>query len=110
MRVKTIVILCHTLLGAPVIHAAQATISWTINAPAATDTAVERRQETAPAVPYAEIAAPKAPTSTYIDTGLTVGAIYCYRIRSRTQSTSSAYTGEVCILATPTGVTLIYTP
>lgn len=83
---------------------------WIINAPSATETAIERRAENEPATNYKEIAAVPTPTRTYVDSSLTTGLIYCYRLRSRTPATTSFYSDEVCLLARITGVVLIYAP
>lgn len=89
-------------------HAAQATLTWSINAPTATETRIERRQITQPETAAQQIAAVPAPTATWVDKSLTAGALYCYTVRSANANSISPPTTEVCMLAPATGIVIIY--
>jgi hypothetical protein len=99
-----------TLITTQVVYGAQANLSWTINAPSATETHIERREDGQPASSYAEIAKILTPTTSYTDKGIVAGTLYCYRLRSTSPSSNSLYSGDVCMFAPITGIVLIYTP
>lgn len=113
---KTVLILAAVLVGMMLFilvklsFAAQATLTWTINAPTATETRIERREDPNPIATYAEITRVPAPTATYLDKGLIAGTLYCWRLRSASPSTTSTYSPEVCLFASITGIVVVYTP
>jgi len=89
-------------------EAAQVTLTWTINAPSATETRIERKLGTQPDADYAQITAVPSPTAVYIDKTVTPNTIYCWRLRSANPITVSVETPGVCLLAPITGIVLIY--
>jgi hypothetical protein len=81
------------LAGTPV-WAAQLSLSWKDNAGNENGFVVERR--TNPSGSYAAIATLGVNAVGYIDTTVTVGQGYCYRVRAFNEAGSSGYTNQAC--------------
>ena len=74
--------------------AAQVTLTWADNSTNEDSFKIERKIGTTGT--FAQIATVGADISSYIDTGLTVGTNYCYRVRAFNASGDSAYSNENC--------------
>jgi len=79
--------------------AAQLTLTWVDNSGGKAAFSIERKTGTAGA--YAEIAQQSAGAISYVDTTVSGGTTYCYRVRAFDSAGTSAYTNEVC--ASPSG-------
>ena len=73
--------------------AAQISLSWKDNSTNETKFRIERKSSAAAA--YSEIAQVGTNVSVYIDTGLTGGTLYVYRVRAMNNEGNSAYSNEV---------------
>ncbi len=90
------------VLGSTPAHAAQLTASWSDATPDDhTGFKVERKTGTTGA--FAQVASTGATVMSYIDTTLTAGTTYCYRVRAYNTVGDSPYTPEACAVA-PTPV------
>jgi chitodextrinase len=74
--------------------AAQFTLNWTDGSPDETGFSIERRVGAAGA--FAEITTTAVNVTTYTDTGLGDGTMYCYRIRAFNGAGYSAYSNTAC--------------
>jgi hypothetical protein len=89
-------------LGSFPAQAAQLTVSWSDATPDDhTGFKVERKTGTTGA--FAQIASTGATEMAYVDTTLTAGTTYCYRVRAYNAAGDSPYTPEACAAA-PTAV------
>ena len=73
---------------------AQLTLSWQDNSTNENNFGVERKTGTSGT--YAQIALVSANTTSYVDTSVTHGVTYCYRVDALNSAGASAYTNEVC--------------
>jgi Calx-beta domain len=73
--------------------AAQLTLSWTDNSNNEDGFRIERRISGGS---FAQIAVVAANVTSFIDSGVTAGTTYCYRVRAYNQAGASAYTAEAC--------------
>src|SRR5437762_5866889 len=74
--------------------AAQITVSWRDNSTNEDGFKVERKQGLLGA--YAWITTAKANVTSILDTGLTAGVLYCYRVYAYNSVGKSAYSNEAC--------------
>jgi hypothetical protein len=74
-------------------------LGWADNSTNETAFKLERRT---PTTTYAEITQPGANSTSYLDTGVTVGQTYTYRIRATNSGGDSAYSNEVTVTVTAT--------
>ena len=79
--------------------AAQLTLTWVDNSGGKAAFSIERK--TGNAGTYAEIAQQSAGVISYVDTAVSGGTTYCYRVRAFDSASTSAYTNEAC--ASPSG-------
>ena len=91
------------LVTAPLL-AAQLTLTWTDNASNEAGSRIERRLN--PSGIYAEIATVGTNVTTFVDSTVTAGQGYCYRVRAYNVSGSSGYSNEACRTAAAPPVTL----
>ena len=73
---------------------AQLTLTWQDNSTNENNFGVERKTGTSGT--YAQIALVSANTTSYVDTSVTHGVTYCYRVDALNSAGASAYTNEVC--------------
>lgn len=90
--------------------AAQVTLKWNDNSDDETGFSIERRLRSEPVAAYAEISKTPANAISYVDTTVTAGVVYCYRVRAFNDNSVSPFTNEACLLTTPTGLVIVYTP
>ncbi len=87
-------------VGAVPAHASpRLTLAWTDNSGGQAGFSVERR--TAPAGPYVELARQPPGSTTFVDSTVTLGATYCYRVRAVDGAAASGYTAEACASPSP---------
>ncbi|MDP3767269.1 MAG: fibronectin type III domain-containing protein [Dehalococcoidia bacterium] len=83
------------LLGLAATAAAQTnTLAWVDNATNEAGVLIERAFD--PAGPWAEIARVGVDVTAYVDTGVTVGTFYCYRVAAFNAAGPSAYSNVAC--------------
>jgi hypothetical protein len=73
---------------------AQLTLTWQDNSTNETNFGVERKTGTGGT--YAQIALAAANSTSYVDTSVTHGVTYCYRVDALNSAGASPYTNEVC--------------
>jgi Chitobiase/beta-hexosaminidase C-terminal domain/Family of unknown function (DUF6298)/Putative collagen-binding domain of a collagenase len=73
---------------------AQLTLSWQDNSTNESNFGVERKTGTSGT--YAQIALVAANTTSYVDTSVTHGVMYCYRVDAINSAGASAYTNDAC--------------
>ena len=73
---------------------AQLTLTWQDNSNDEDNFAIERKTGTSGT--YTEVALVAASSNSYVDTTVTKGINYCYRVRAVNSAGASAYTNEVC--------------
>jgi len=73
---------------------AQLTLTWQDNSTNETNFGVERKTGTGGT--YAQIALVSANITSYVDTSVTIGVTYCYRVRAVNSAGASTYTNEAC--------------
>ena len=83
-------------------HAAELTVTWSDASTNEDGFKLERKTGTAGS--YAQIATLPANTTGYVDTAVTAGTTYCYRVRAYNAAGDSAYSNEDC--AAPVSATL----
>jgi hypothetical protein len=81
-----------TVVPAP----AQLTLSWQDNSTNESNFGVQRKTGTSGT--YSQIALVSANTTSYVDTSVTHGVTYCYRVDATNSSGASAYTNEACAI------------
>ena len=74
--------------------AAQLTLTWQDNSTNENNFAIERKTGTSGT--YAQIAMVAANIASYVDTSVTRGVTYCYRVQAVNSAGASAYTNEAC--------------
>jgi hypothetical protein len=84
------------ILGAA--HAAQLTVTWIDNSDNEKDFKLERKTGTTGV--YTLLASVPADTSFYVDTTVTAGTTYCYRVRAHNDAGDSSNSNEACAAAT----------
>ena len=89
-----------TLFG--VAHAAQLSLTWTDTSTNEDGFKIERKTGTASA--FGQLASVPAESTGYLDTTVTAGTMYCYRVRAYNSAGDSGYSNEAC--ATPVSATL----
>jgi Concanavalin A-like lectin/glucanases superfamily/Bacterial Ig domain len=78
----------------PVAAPAQLTLTWQDNSNDEDNFGIERKTGTSGT--YTQIALAAANSNSYVDTTVTEGINYCYRVRAVNSAGSSAYTNEAC--------------
>jgi hypothetical protein len=73
------------------------TVTWQDNSTNEDNFQVERKMGTNGT--YGQIVAAPANTTSFLDTSVTSGATYCYRVRAANSSGTSAYSNEACAIA-----------
>jgi hypothetical protein len=107
---KTLIAVLFLLVCSVAAEAAQVSLNWTDNSTNETGFKLERKLLSDPVTGYVEIAAPAANVVSYVDSTILVGSVYCFRIKAFNASATSAYSNEACMLMTPSGLVLVYTP
>jgi hypothetical protein len=79
---------------APVAAPAQLTLTWQDNSNDEDNFAIERKTGTNGA--YSQLASVAANVTSYLDTDVTSGVTYCYRVQAVNNAGASAYTNEAC--------------
>src|SRR5262249_39669324 len=79
--------------------AAQITLTWTDNSTNESGFKIERKTGTTGT--FAQVATVGANVTSYIDSNLTGGATYCYRVRAYNITQDSGYTNEACATVSP---------
>jgi len=95
---------CVVTLLAGTAHAAQLTLTWSDASTNEDGFKLERKTGTTGA--YGQLTSLAAGTTGYVDTAVTAGTTYCYRVRAYNTAGDSAYSNEAC--ATPASAT-VYT-
>jgi fibronectin type 3 domain-containing protein len=72
----------------------QLTLTWQDNSTNENNFGVERKTGTSGT--YAQIALVAANTTSYVDTSVTHGVTYCYRVDAINSAGASAYTNDAC--------------
>jgi hypothetical protein len=98
------------LLSATQLEAAQVTITWRDNSANETGFNIQRKLFTDPDTSYANIGQSAANIATFVDKTVTPDVIYCYRVNAFNTSGQSPWSQPACLLATPDGVVIVYTP
>src|SRR5262252_11197798 len=75
-------------------RAARLTLTWMDNAGGTANFIVERKAGAGGA--YASIARTSTGITTYVDTTVTAGTTYCYRVKAFNASGESGYSDEAC--------------
>jgi hypothetical protein len=75
--------------------AAQITATWTDNASGTAMFKVERKTGTTGT--YGQIGTTAMGATSYVDTAVTTGTTYCYRVRASNESGDSGYSNEACL-------------
>jgi hypothetical protein len=75
----------------------QLTLTWQDNSTNESNFAIERK--TATSGTYGQIASVAANIISYVDTSVTRGVTYCYRVDATNSAGASAYSNEVCGIA-----------
>lgn len=88
------------LAGVPMAAAATLAMSWTDNASDEDGFTVERRDGAGGSFQVVATLGPDV--SAYVDSGVTAGGAYCYRVRAFNLAGPSAYTNEACGTASGT--------
>jgi hypothetical protein len=73
---------------------AQLTLTWQDNSTNESNFGVERKTGTSGT--YAQVALVSANTTSYVDTSVTHGVTYCYRVDAVNSAGASSYTNEAC--------------
>jgi hypothetical protein len=79
---------------APVAASPQLTLTWQDNSNDEDNFAIERKTGTSGT--YTQIALMAANSNSYVDTTVTTGINYCYRVQAINNAGASAYTNEAC--------------
>ncbi len=79
---------------APVAAPAQLTLTWQDNSNDEDNFAIERKTGTNGA--YSQLASVAVNVTSYLDTDVTSGVTYCYRVQAVNSAGASAYTNEAC--------------
>jgi hypothetical protein len=109
-RVITSLVVCGLLILASPLLAAQVNLTWRDNSTNEKGFNIQRKLFLEPASAYATIATTGPNTAAYIDTTVQVGVVYCYRVNAFNDSGVSPWSPEGCMLATPDGLVIVYTP
>ncbi len=107
---KKLIFTIGFLLVCSLAQAAQVTLTYTDNSTNESGFKIERKLLTDPVTAYVEIAAPAANVVSFVDSTILVGQVYCFRVKAFNASATSAYSNEACMLMTPSGLVLVYTP
>ena len=92
MELRFSLLLAALFFGAPA-AAAQLTLAWTDTSNNEGGFRIERRTSGGS---FAQIAQVSANVTSFVDSSVTAGTTYCYRVRGYNQQSVSAYTNEVC--------------
>ena len=92
--------LCFVSLILGTAHAAQLTATWVDNSDNEKDFKLERKTGTTGK--YQLLASVPADTPFYVDTTVTAGTTYCYRVRAKNDAGESANSNEACAVAANT--------
>ena len=92
--------LCFVSLILGTAHAAQLTATWVDNSDNEKDFKLERKTGTTGN--YQLLASVPADTPFYVDTTVTAGTTYCYRVRAKNDAGESANSNEACAVAANT--------
>jgi Chitobiase/beta-hexosaminidase C-terminal domain len=84
------------------ISAPKVTVTWQDNSSNEDNFQVERKTGTGGT--YSQIATVAANVTSYLDTSVTNGVTYCYRLRAVNSSTTSSYSNEACVTAPWVGI------
>lgn len=97
LTVNSLLVFLFLLLGASVVHAQAASLnlSFTDNATNETGFDVERCQGSG-CSGFAKVAGLGVNVTTYVDTLLLEGTVYCYRVRAVNSGGASAYSNTAC--------------
>ena len=76
--------------------AARLTLTWMDNAGGAANFIIERKTGAGAGGTYASIARTSTGVTTYVDTTVTAGMTYCYRVKAFNASGESGYSNEAC--------------
>jgi Divergent InlB B-repeat domain len=87
-------VLSVATLAPPAAVAAQLTLTWTDNSGGEAGFAIERKQGTTGS--FGEIGQQSPGVTSFIDSGLTSAATYCYRVRAYNLAGYSDYSNEAC--------------
>jgi fibronectin type 3 domain-containing protein len=81
-------------VSTPAISPAKLTVTWQDNSTNEDNFQAERKTGTNGT--YGQIAVVQANTTSYVDTSVTKGTTYCYRVRAVNSAGTSAYSNEAC--------------
>jgi hypothetical protein len=108
-RLITLTALMLIILAQPLL-AAQVVLTWRDNSTNEKGFNIQRKLFSEPASAYANVASTGPNTTTFTDTTVQVGVVYCYRVDAFNDSGISPWSPEACMLATPDGLVIVYTP
>ena len=91
-------------------EAAQVTLTWQDNSTNEDGFNVQRKLLTDPPSAYKTISTTGPNTNTVVDSTVVAGSTYCYQVNAFNKSGVSPWSAEACMLTTPTGIVLTYTP
>jgi hypothetical protein len=80
-----------------IVSAPKVTVTWQDNSSNENNFQVERKTGTGGT--YSQIATVAANSTSYVDTTVTNGVTYCYRLRAVNSSAMSSYSNEACATA-----------
>lgn len=90
--------------------AAQVSLSWNDNSANEQGFRIQRKLFSEPDSAYVEIGTTGANVPTFVDKTVTADVIYCYRVNAFNTAGTSPFSAPACLLATPTGLVITYTP
>lgn len=110
MKKKVILLIAWLTILAQPLLAAQVVLTWRDNSTNEKGFNVQRRLFTDALSAYTTVATTGPNTTTYTDGTVLVGVVYCYRVNAFNDSGVSPWSPEACMLATPDGLVIVYTP
>jgi|KBSMisStaDraftv2_1062788.scaffolds.fasta_scaffold433162_1 hypothetical protein len=108
-RVKGSLVIAFLLITQPLL-AAQVNLTWRDNSTNEKGFNIQRKLFAEPVTAYSNIATTGPNTAAFIDSTVQVGVVYCYRVNAFNDSGISPWSPEACMLATPDGLVIVYTP
>lgn len=105
-----LIIILILILNVPCANAAQVLLTWRDNSTTEKGFNIQRKLFSEPTSAYLNVATTGPNTATFTDGTVQVGIVYCYRVNAFNDSGVSAWSPEACMLATPDGLVIIYTP
>lgn len=110
MKKRAILLIAWLTILAQPLLAAQVTLTWRDNSTNEKGFNVQRRLFTDPLSGYTTIGTTGPNTTSFVDSTIVANVVYCYRVNAFNDSGVSGWSPEACLLATPDGLVIVYTP